>query len=112
MSSQHERPRLERRGLNGKVTVLVASAAIDKRRRWELRLQEAFAICEVAERRALDQIMRHLTPHVLLLDLCLPGLGGARQISRIQRLSPRTKIIALAPKLDDSACWSGSVAGQ
>jgi DNA-binding NarL/FixJ family response regulator len=87
--------------VNGKITVLVASAATEKRRRWEQRLQEVFAICEVAERSALDRIMRHFEPHVLLLDLCLPGLGGIRQLSRIQDLSPRTKIIALAPRVDD-----------
>ena len=91
----------ERRGVNGKVTVLVASAATEKRRRWGQRLQEAFAICEVAERRALERIMRHLEPRVLLLDLCLPGLRGVRELSRIQDLSPRTKIIALAPRAHD-----------
>jgi DNA-binding NarL/FixJ family response regulator len=101
MASQHDRSRSVRRGPNDKITVLVASAVTERRQRWELRLQEACAICEVAERRALEQIMRHLEPHVLLLDLCLPGLGGVRQLSRIQRLSPQTKIIALAPRADD-----------
>jgi DNA-binding NarL/FixJ family response regulator len=91
----------ERRGVNGKVTVIVASAATEKRRRWGQHLQEAFAICEVAERRALERIMRNLKPRVLLLDLCLPGLRGVRELSRIQELSPRTKIIALAPRPTD-----------
>ena len=101
MLNQYERPRPERRSANGKITVLVASAVTEKRRRWENRLQDAYAICEVGERRALEQIMRHLKPHVLLLDLCLPGLGGVRHVARIQRLSPRTKIIALATRADD-----------
>jgi DNA-binding NarL/FixJ family response regulator len=101
MLNQYDRPRPDRRTANGKITVLVASAVTEKRQRWELRLQDAYAICEVSERRALEQIMRHLKPHVLLLDLCLPGLGGTRHIMRMQRLSPRTKIIALAPRTDD-----------
>lgn len=101
MLSPHERSRPERRGLNGKITVLVASAVAERRKRWEVRLQESFALCEVAERRALEQIVRHLEPDILLLDLCLPGLGGVRQISRIQPLSPRTKIIVLSSKPDD-----------
>ena len=52
MLSQYERPRVERRPASGKLTVLVASAVTEKRRRWEQRLQDAYAICEVAERRA------------------------------------------------------------
>jgi DNA-binding NarL/FixJ family response regulator len=111
MASQHDRSRPERRGANGKATVLVASAITEKRRRWEVRLQENFALCEVAERRTLEQIMRHLEPHVLLLDLCLPGLGGVRQISRIQRLSPPTKIIALASRPDDREAIAALEAG-
>jgi len=88
--------------LNGKVTVLVASAATDRRQRWGQRLQEAFTIIsEVAQRAALEQTMRDLAPGVLLLDLGLPGLGGVRSISRIQGLSTRTKIIALAQRVDD-----------
>jgi len=101
MSNHQDRLRSERRGHNGKITVLVASAAAEKRHRWQLRLQETFALCEVAERRALEQIILHLEPHVLLLDLCLPGLGGVRQIQRIQRLSPETKIIALTSRPGD-----------
>src|SRR5215475_1532824 len=90
------------RVLNGKVTVLVACAATDRRQRWGQRLQEAFTIIsEVAQRAALEQTMRDLAPGVLLLDLGLPGLGGVRSISRIQGLSTRTKIIALAPRVDD-----------
>ena len=111
MLNAYERPRPERRSPTSKVTVLVASAVTEKRRRWEHRLQDAYAICEVGERRALEQIMRHLKPQVLLLDLCLPGLGGVRHVARIQRLSPRTKIIALATRADDREGVSALEAG-
>ena len=43
----------ERSAADSKVTVLLASAATDKRRRWGQRLRPGFAISEVAERTAL-----------------------------------------------------------
>jgi DNA-binding NarL/FixJ family response regulator len=111
MLRRHDQSRPDRRGSNGKITVLVASAVSERRKRWESRLHEAFALCEVAERRAVDQIMRHVEPDVLLLDLCLPGLGGVREISRVQRLSPRTKILVLASKSNDREAISALEAG-
>jgi DNA-binding NarL/FixJ family response regulator len=81
--------------------VLVACDIAENRRRWGQRLQEAFAICEVAARRGLEQIMRELQPHVLVLDLHLPDLEEVNDISDLQNLSPRTKIIALVPRVDD-----------
>ena len=79
----------------------MASGVTEKRRRWELRLQDAYIICEVGERRALEQITRCLKPHVLLLDLCVRGLSDAHHIARIQRLSPLRKIFARTPRTDD-----------
>jgi DNA-binding NarL/FixJ family response regulator len=111
MLRRYDQSRPDRRGSNGKNTVLVASAVSERRKRWESRLHEAFALCEVAERRALDQIMRHVEPDVLLLDLCLPGLGGVCEISRVERLSPRTKIIVLASKSNDREAISALEAG-
>ena len=111
MLRRHDQSRPDRRGPNGKITVLVASAVTERRKRWESRLHEAFALCEVLERRALDQIMRHVEPDVLLLDLCLPGLGGVREIRRVQRLSPQTKIIVLASKSNDREAVSALEAG-
>jgi len=93
----------ERSDVESKVTVLLASAARDKRRRWGQRLRPGFVISEVAERTALERTMRELEPRILLLDLGLPGLDGVYQISRLQSLSARTKIIALAPRADDRA---------
>jgi len=84
-----------------KITILVACSSPDRRKRWEQRLQEAFAICEVGEQKALKQVMGYLRPDVLVLDLSLSGLGGIRGLPDIQRLSPSTKIIALAARLDE-----------
>ena len=93
----------ERGTRDGRVTVLLASAATDKRRRWGQRLRSAFAILEVSDRTALERTMRDLEPRVLLLDLGLPGLGGVSEISRLQGMSARTKIIALGPRADDQS---------
>ena len=78
-----------------KPTLLIASAFTESRRRWVSRLQETFAVCEVAERRALEQVTANLRPDILVLDLALPQLGGIRGLASIKRLSPPTKILAL-----------------
>jgi DNA-binding NarL/FixJ family response regulator len=79
-----------------KATLVVASAAADRRRHWSRELRGRFAICEVAERKALEQVMANLKPDVLILDLKLPQVGGVRGLPRIQRLSPSTKTLVLS----------------
>ena len=78
-----------------KAIVVIASADAERRRRWSQPLREAFAVCEVADRTALEQIAATLKPNILLLDLALPRLGRIGGLSDIQRLSPSTKILAL-----------------
>ena len=79
----------------GKPTLVVASPVIESRRRWSYTLQEAFSVCEVAERRALEQVTANLKPSILVLDLTLPGLGRVRGLPNMQRLSPATKTLVL-----------------
>lgn len=78
-----------------KAIVVIASADAERRRRWSQPLRETFAVCEVAEGKALEQIAASLKPNILLLDLALPRLGRIGGLSDIQRLSPSTKILAL-----------------
>ena len=80
-------------------TLVMASPAADSCRRLTGEFQESYAVCEVAERRALEQVMANLRPDILLLDLTLPGLRRVRGLREIQRLSPSTKIIALTATL-------------
>lgn len=80
----------------GKATIVIASAVAETRKRWCHRLRETFAICEVAELRALEQVAANLKPGILVLDLTLPGLGRVRGLPRIQGLSPTTKTLVLA----------------
>ncbi len=79
----------------GKAIVVIACADAERRRRWSQPLRETFAVCEVAEGKALEQIAATLKPNILLLDLALPRLGRIGGLSDIQRLSPSTKILAL-----------------
>jgi two-component system nitrate/nitrite response regulator NarL len=79
-----------------KTTVVVASAFAQSRRHWSQKLHGTFAICEVAEGKALEQVMANLRPDVLVLDLKLPRLGRVRGLPRIQRLSPSTKMLILS----------------
>lgn len=76
-------------------TLVMANPLTARHQRWVAGLQEAFAVCEVTERRALEQVMANLNPDVLVVDLALPGLRGVGGLRGIQRLSPATKIVAL-----------------
>ncbi len=86
----------------GKATVVIASAVAESRWRWSRRLEETFAVCEVAERRALEQVAANLKPSVLILDLALPRLRRAHGLPAILHLSPSTKTLVLTDVLADS----------
>jgi two-component system, NarL family, nitrate/nitrite response regulator NarL len=78
-----------------RATLVIASAVAESRRRWGCECQETFAISEVAERSALEQVMADLRPDVLVLDLTLPQLGRLRGLPHIQQLSLSTKMLVL-----------------
>jgi DNA-binding NarL/FixJ family response regulator len=79
-----------------KSSLVIASPVVENRKRWGQKLQGAFAICEVAERKALEQVVANLKPHILVLDLTLPHLGRVRGVPYIQRLSPSTRTLVLS----------------
>jgi two-component system NarL family response regulator len=80
-----------------KVATLVLAVPLAKSRQGWLRdLADDFAVCEVAERRGLQQVVANLKPEVLVVDLELPGFGGSRGLREIRRLSPHTRIIAVS----------------
>ena len=76
-------------------TIVMACPMVGGYGHWVQALQEKFAICEVAERRALERVVANLKPDVLVVDLALPGLRRVRGLRDIRRLNPSTKIIAL-----------------
>ena len=77
-------------------TLVMAGRMAVSHRVWIGETQQAFAVCEVNERRALELVMQNLKPEVLIVDLSLPGLGRVRGLREIRRFSTHTKMIALA----------------
>ena len=59
-----------------------------------------FKIEEVSQMSGLiDAIVNHM-PHVVVLPIDFPGLGGARGIRDVRRLSPASKIVVLSGSMD------------
>jgi len=83
----------------------------EARRRWTPGLQETFAVCEVTERSALEQVTAHLRPHILVLDLALPRLGRVHGLPAIQQLSPSTRMLVLTDVPADSEALCALRAG-
>jgi DNA-binding NarL/FixJ family response regulator len=81
---------------------VVASPVAENRRRWTRGLRQAFFVCDVAGRTALERAMAMFQPDVILVDLTLPGLRGVRGLRDIQRVCPSTKIVALTDASTDS----------
>jgi DNA-binding NarL/FixJ family response regulator len=53
-------------------------------------------VCETGDgREALEMIERH-RPDVALLDITMPGLNGLEVASRVEKASPRTKVVILS----------------
>jgi two-component system nitrate/nitrite response regulator NarL len=82
--------------------LVVASQVEERRHRWIERLQDAFEVHHVAERKSLERVMTSVAPDVLVIDLALPGLGRLADVSDVQRLSPSTRIIVLTNAPTDS----------
>jgi two-component system nitrate/nitrite response regulator NarL len=81
--------------------VVIAARAIENHQAWLRALQSDYAICEVTERRALEQIVAGIKPDVLIVDLALPGLHRVHGLRDVHRLSPGTRIIALTEAVID-----------
>ena len=75
-------------------TLVIACPAAEGGR-WIGEFQDAFAVCGVAERMALEQATVNLKPEILVVDLALTGLRRARGLRDIHLLSPETKIVVL-----------------
>jgi two-component system NarL family response regulator len=76
--------------------ILIASAAPDVLGSWEQALEGVAAVLAVRQFDSLKQGVARLAPRVLLLDLELTGLDGARGVAAIRRASPATKIIVFS----------------
>jgi DNA-binding NarL/FixJ family response regulator len=76
--------------------VLIASLDDDTRLRWRRALSRSFAVQDRGGIAGVPPLLRDTKPVVLLLDLKLRRLGGVQGIRALQKLSPSTKIIAVA----------------
>ena len=59
---------------------------------------------------ALDFVEEHL-PHVILMDLVMPGMDGVETTRRVKDLSPRTQIIVLTSYHQDEFIFPALQAG-
>ena len=51
---------------------------------------------EAADGREVAGVVERLKPHVLVLDLMMPGLNGLEVIRQVQRCAPGTRIVVLS----------------
>jgi two-component system nitrate/nitrite response regulator NarL len=91
--------------------IVIASNSTSLAMRWTRALRGKYRSCIISEKSALEESMSRLKPCVLLLDTTLPRLHVARDLRNIQRLSPSTKIIALATTPDPNEALAMLKAG-
>lgn len=75
--------------------ILLASSSPELLCAWKQGLEGIAAVTTVSNLDALTVEMARTKPEVLLLDLDLPALDGARGTARVMKLNSATQIIAL-----------------
>jgi DNA-binding NarL/FixJ family response regulator len=81
--------------------VLIASSLPEILRVWESALEGVAPVLSVRQFDSLRQGVARLAPAILLLDLELPGLDGARNVAALRRASPATKVVAFSKVVSD-----------
>ena len=81
--------------------VLIASSLSDILGAWERALEGVANVLSVRQADSLKQGLARLAPAVLLLDLELPGLDGARGVAALRKASPATKVVAFSMVASD-----------
>jgi DNA-binding NarL/FixJ family response regulator len=81
--------------------VMIASAVPALRKRCRQALSRGYIVHEVADRGDLERNVVDRRPAAVLLDLALPGLGGAHGIASIQKLRAAAKVIVLTGSPDE-----------
>jgi two-component system NarL family response regulator len=82
--------------------ILIASAASDLLAKWEQVLEGLSAVVAVRQFDSLKQVLARVGPDVLLLlDLELPGLEGARGVAALRRAHPGVRVIAFSNVASD-----------
>jgi DNA-binding NarL/FixJ family response regulator len=81
--------------------ILIASASVDLLGRWEHALEGIGSVLAVRQFDALKQGLSRLAPRLLLADLELPGLDGARGVAALRRMHSATKVIVFSKDVVD-----------
>jgi len=72
-----------------------------------IRCRAEFDTCEAA----FMALTRDPAPHVVLLDIGLPGMSGLDALPRFEELTPNTKVIALTVHEDEDKIFRAVCAG-
>jgi two-component system nitrate/nitrite response regulator NarL len=81
--------------------VVIASPVAGLRKRCRQAIHKTYAVHEVGDREDLEKSVADRRPVAVLLDLTLPGLGGAHGVASIQKLRTGPKIIVLTGAPDE-----------
>ena len=81
--------------------VVIASSVAGLRKRCRQALSNGYSIHESADRGDLERGIVGRRPAAVLLDITLPGLGGASGIASVQKLRAAAKIIVLTEAPDE-----------
>ena len=81
--------------------ILIASPLPDLSHTWEQALEGVDGLVSVRQFEALKQAAARLSPAILLLDVELPGLDGARGVAALRRASSGTRIIVFSQVASD-----------
>jgi DNA-binding NarL/FixJ family response regulator len=83
--------------------ILIASASQPLLTAWKQGLPALSSVLAVTETDSLGEAMVRIRPHILLIDLDLPELGGPEGIARLWRRHRATKIVVFSAALSDDA---------
>jgi len=81
--------------------VVIASPIAGLRKRCRQAIHKTYAVHEVGDREDLEKSVAERRPVAVLLDLSLPGLGGAHGVASIQKLRTGPKVIVLTAAPDE-----------
>jgi len=83
--------------------ILIASASQLSLTAWKQGLPALSSVLAVTETDSLSEAMVRIRPHILLIDLDLPELGGTEGIARLWRRHRATRIVVFSAALSDDA---------
>jgi len=83
--------------------ILIASALAEVLGNWEQALEGVGVVLGVRQFDSLKQGLTRVIPTVVLLDMELPGLQGARGVASLTRANPVTKVIAFSQVASDES---------